>query len=51
MAAGESIVRWLRNDYTLSEKSAVVAWYRRHKEISMHTNDAEAKEAKKKTSH
>lgn len=49
MAAGESLIKWFRNDYSLAEKSFVVAWYRRHREVESHTNDAVAKESKKKT--
>jgi hypothetical protein len=48
VAAGESIVDWLRCTISNYEKTVIVAWYRAHGLRQQHTSDAEAKEMKKK---
>lgn len=49
VAAGESPIAWMRNEYTIPEKNRIIAWYRLHLMTKVHSADAEAKAAKEKS--
>lgn len=47
-AAGLDMIRWLRDEFTIKEKTIVIAWNRMHNMVRMHSADAESRASKQK---
>ena len=48
IAAGLDLWQWETGSYTPRFQALVVAWYRKHAQIALHTNDAVQRHAERK---
>jgi hypothetical protein len=49
VAAGLDLEKWIYGDYETAFKNYIIAWFRLHRLVEAHSNDAQTKEMKRKS--